>query len=62
MFKLDLHVHTAVSYDGVGSSAEVLQAAKEACLDGFAMRHGDAPRGRFSQLRKLLNWEIFRIT
>ncbi len=53
MFKLDPHVHTAVSYDAVGSPAEVLEAAKKAGLDGFAMRHGDAPRGRFSRLRKV---------
>lgn len=37
MFKLDLHVHTAISYDAVGSPREVLQAAQKAGLDGFAV-------------------------
>lgn len=37
MFKLDLHVHTAISYDAVGSPGEVLEAAQKAGLDGFAV-------------------------
>ncbi len=37
MFKLDLHVHSAISYDAVGSPDELLEAAKKAGLDGFAI-------------------------
>lgn len=47
MFKLDLHVHTAISYDAVGSPAEVLEAAKEAGLDGFAVtEHHDYDKSK----------------
>lgn len=37
MFKADLHVHTANSYDATGSPEEVLAAAKAAGLDGIAV-------------------------
>lgn len=37
MFKLDLHVHTEISYDAVGSCEEVLEHAKKAGLDGLAI-------------------------
>ncbi len=37
MFKIDLHIHTANSYDAVGSPDQVLTAAKEAGLDGIAV-------------------------
>lgn len=45
MFKLDLHVHTAISYDAFGSPGEVLEAAKKAGLHGFAVtEHHDYDR------------------
>lgn len=45
MFKFDLHVHTAISYDAVGTPEEVLEAAINAGLDGFAVtEHHDYDR------------------
>lgn len=45
MFKLDLHVHTAVSHDAAGAPHEVLQAVKAAGLDGLAVtEHHDYDR------------------
>ncbi len=35
--KIDLHVHTANSYDATGKPEEVLAAAREAGLDGIAI-------------------------
>ncbi len=45
MFKLDLHVHSAISYDASGSPEEVLEAAQKAGLDGLALtEHHDYHR------------------
>jgi predicted metal-dependent phosphoesterase TrpH len=40
--KIDLHIHTANSYDASGKPEEVLAAAREAGLDGIAITEHDS--------------------
>lgn len=61
MFKLDLHVHTAISSDAVGSPKEVLEAARKAGLDGFVVtEHHDYDRSEvFLEMAPLYDLVVF---